>query len=214
MPAKGRVEEVKIEGGGNDADLDEIESAEGIEAGGVLVGTRNEQHENRCGPDEEQEIGGIGTEGGARDKALIVGADGLSQCFQREGDGQQKPGLASVSGRAAGDVEGGSSSQEAHGNVQGIGEKEAGGGGVKQCEVEDEKKGQEESGRDGNPRRLAGREQGNLTSNESDKPGGAGNGTSVHHYVVLEEEGRTGEFLSDKWLVLSNVEKGVLRRWF
>ena len=87
MPAKGRVEEVEIEGGGNDADLDEIESAEGIETGGVLVGTRNEQHENRRGPDEEQEIGGIGTEGGARDKTLVVGADGLSQCFEREGDG-------------------------------------------------------------------------------------------------------------------------------
>ena len=83
---------------------------------------------------------------------------------------------------------------------------------MKQFEVEDEKEGQEKSGRDGNPRRLAGREQGDLTSNQSDKPGGARNGKSVHHYVVLGREGRAGEFLSDKWLVLSNVEEGVLPR--
>jgi len=79
MPAGRGVEEEEIGGGGNDADLDEIEDAKGIEAHGVRVGTRKEHHEDRRGPDEEQEIGGIRTQLGTGDKTLVVAADGLAQ---------------------------------------------------------------------------------------------------------------------------------------
>ena len=61
LPAGGGVEEIEIGGGGNDSDLEEVEDAEPIDAGGVLVGARKEHHEDGSGPDEEQEIGGLGT---------------------------------------------------------------------------------------------------------------------------------------------------------
>ena len=194
MPAEGRVEEVEIEGGSNDANLDEVEGAEGIKSGGFLAGPRNEQHEERCGPNEEQEIGGIWAGGGGWNKTLIVGADGQSQCLERDGDGKEKPSLARVGGRAAGDEKRAGSSQDDHGEVQGIGEKETSCRGANKFEVEEEKQRQEESGRDGNPRKLAGREQGDLTSNERDKPGGARIGKSVHHSVTMGEKGRVDEF--------------------
>ena len=84
LPAGGGVEEIEIGGDGNDRDLDEVEDAEPINAGGVLVGTRKEHHEDGSGPDEEQDVGGPGNLRGAGDETLVVGADGLSEGFESE----------------------------------------------------------------------------------------------------------------------------------
>jgi hypothetical protein len=130
----------------------------------------------------------------ARDEALVIGANNLCQEFEGEGGTEEEPELTRVTGRAAGDEKGAEGGEEGHGGVEGIGEEEASSGGANKFEVEDEKQRQEESGGDGNPRKLAGGEQDDLTSDERDKPGGARNGKSVHHSVALEEEGQTGEF--------------------
>ena len=100
---------------------------------------------------------------GAGDEALIVGTDGFRESFEGKCDGQEEPELARVTGRAARDIEAAGGGEDNHGEVEGIGEKEAGGGGANKFEVEDEKQGQKERGRKGESRKLAGREQSALT---------------------------------------------------
>jgi len=141
LPARGGVEEIKIGGDSNDGDLEEVEDAEPTNAGGILVGRREKHHENGSGPQEEQDVGGPGNVCGAREKTLVVGADGHSQGFEREANGEKEPELARVTGRAARDMEGASGSKEDHSEVEGIGEKEACAGGANKFEVQDEKQG-------------------------------------------------------------------------
>ena len=117
---------------------------------------------------------------GTGDKALVVGADGLSQSFESEGDGKKKPELARVSGRAARDIEGAGGSEEDHGEVEGIGKDKASSGGANKFEVQKEKQRHKKSGHNGNPRKLAGREQCDLTGNERNTPSEARVGKSVH----------------------------------
>src|SRR5208337_1896194 len=99
-------------------------------------------------------------------------------------DGQEEPELARVTGRAAGDIEAAGGGENNHGEVEGIGEKEAGGGGANKFEVAGEKQGQKESGHNGNPRKLAGREQSDLTNNDGDRPSEARVGKSLHQSGV------------------------------
>jgi len=104
----------------------------------------------------------------------------LRESFEGECDGQEEPELARVTGRAARDIEGAGGSEEDHGEVEEIGEKEAGGGGANKFEVEYEKESQEESGRNGESRKLARREQSDLTDNDGDRPSEARAGKSLH----------------------------------
>jgi len=156
LPARGGVEEIKIERDGEDGDLKEVKKAKGINAGGILVGTRKKDHEYGSGPDEEENIGRPRNLCGIGNKALVVGADGLSQGLERKGDGEEEPNLASVAGRALGDIERANGGEDDHGNVEGVGNKEAGDRGVNKFEVEDEQQGYEERGRNSESRKLAG----------------------------------------------------------
>jgi hypothetical protein len=56
LPAGWSVEKIKVESGGEDGDLKKIEKANGVDAGGVVVGTGKEDHENGCGPNEEENV--------------------------------------------------------------------------------------------------------------------------------------------------------------
>lgn len=138
LPAGGGVEEIEIGGNGNDRDLDEVEDAEPSNAGGVLVGTRKEHHEDGSGPDKEENVRRPGRLCGAGDEALIVGTDGLGQGLESEGDGEKKPELACVGGRAARGIERAGGSEEGHREVQGVGDQEPGGGRANKLKVEDE----------------------------------------------------------------------------
>ena len=106
VPARGGVEEVEIESDGKDGDLEKIEKANGVDAGGVLLRKRKEDHENRSGPDEEENVGWPRILSRAGNKTLVVGADDLSESFEGKGDGEEEPELAGVAGGAAGGVEG------------------------------------------------------------------------------------------------------------
>jgi len=163
VPARGGVEEVEIESDGKDSDLEKIEKANGVDAGGVLLRKRKEDHENRSGPDEEENVGWPRILSRAGNKTLVIGADDLSESFECKGDGEEEPELAGVAGGAAGGVEGTDCGEKDHGRVQGIGGEKAGHGGTNEFEVEDEEQRNEESGCDSEPRKLAGGKQGDLT---------------------------------------------------
>lgn len=212
LPAGGGVEEIEIGGDGNDSDLEEVEDAEPIDAGGVLVGARKEHHEDGSGPDEEQNIGGPGNLRGTGDKALVVGADGLSKGFESEGDGEKKPELARVGGRAARDIEGAGGSEEDHHEVEGIGNEEAFCGAANGFEIEEKQDGYKNSERNGKPRKLAGREQGDLTYNEGNRPSEARVGKSLH-----QSGAGGGRVLSFQLVVLSKEKResvgGVEAEW-
>src|SRR5208337_3888716 len=89
-----------------------------------------------------------------------------------------------------------------HGDVEGIGDKEAGAGGANKFEVAGEKQGQKESGHNGNPRKLARREQSDLTNNDGDSPSEARVGKSLHQSGV-----GGGRVLSSQLSVLSTQRK-------
>jgi hypothetical protein len=163
LPASGGVEEIEIEGDGKNGDLEEIEKAKRVDAGGVLVGARKKDHEDRSGPDEIKDIGWPGDLGGTGDETLVVGANGLGDRFKSEGESEEIPDLSGIAGRTARSVKGAAGGEEAHGEVQGVGDEEIGEGGANKFEVEDKKKGKKESGGENETRKLAGREQDDLT---------------------------------------------------
>jgi len=140
---------------------------------------------------------------GAGNEALIVGTDGLRESFEGECDGQEEPELARVTGRAARDIEAAGGGEDNHGDVEGIGENEAGGGGANKFEDAGEKQGQKERGRNGESRKLAGREQGDLTYNDGDRPSEARVGKSLHQCGV-----GGGRLLSFQLSVLSKEKRG------
>jgi len=78
LPARRGVEEIKKESDGENGHLEEIEEADGVDAGGVLAGERKKNHEDRSGPDEKEDVGGPGSLGGAGNETLVIGADGLA----------------------------------------------------------------------------------------------------------------------------------------
>src|SRR5712664_2704282 len=75
-PPRWGIKEVEIGGDGNDGDLCEVEDAEPIPAAGFFVGGGKEHHEDRSGPNEEEDVRGHGHVRGAGDVALVVGGDG------------------------------------------------------------------------------------------------------------------------------------------
>src|ERR1700722_18230142 len=81
-PARRSIEKVEIGGEGEDGDLREIEDAEPIPAAGFFVGDREEHHEDRSGPDEEENVRGHRHLRGAGNEALVVGGDGLGKSFE------------------------------------------------------------------------------------------------------------------------------------
>src|SRR5208283_1919963 len=83
LPAGRDVEEIEIGGGGDDGDLKKVEDAEPVDGGGIVVVGGKKHHENGSSPDEEQKIGRQGNLGGAGNETLEVGADGLSDGFER-----------------------------------------------------------------------------------------------------------------------------------
>jgi hypothetical protein len=161
LPARGDVKEIEVDGGGDNGDLKKVEDAEQVErGGGVVVGGWEKHHEDGSSPDEEQKIGRPGNLRRAGDERLVIGADGLSDGFERQSDREKSPELAGVAGGTASDVEGGNGGQEEHGEVQGVGEKKAFGGGMNELQIEDEQNSDEDRGSDGEAGKLAGREQG------------------------------------------------------
>jgi hypothetical protein len=137
LPARRRVEEIEVKSGGEDGDLEEVEKAKGVDGAGVLVGTRKEDHENRSGPDEEEDVGRPGTFRGARNETLVVSADALANGFESKSDGEEIPDLARVAGRATGNVEADERSGHNHGEIEGVREKQVGEGGANEFEVEE-----------------------------------------------------------------------------
>jgi len=156
LPAGGRVEEVEVEGESEDGDLEEIEKTEGVDAGGVVIGAREKNHEDGGGPDEVENVRGPGNLNGGGDEALVVGADGLREGFEGERGGKEEPDLSRVAGGAASNVEGAEGGEEDHGEVEGVGEEELGGRRGNKFEIEDEEQRKKKSGRKGEAREFAG----------------------------------------------------------
>lgn len=163
LPAGGRVEEIEVDGDSNDGDLEEVQEAKGVDGGGAVVGPGEEDHEHRGGPDEIEDVRGPGAVSGVGDKVLIIGADGLSQRFESEGQSEKKPDLARVSGRAPSHEEAAKSGEKGHYEIEGIGDEEFGNSGANEFKVKEEQQRQEESDRDGETSELAGRKQDDLT---------------------------------------------------
>ena len=67
--------------------------------------------------------------------------------------------MAGVAGIAARDVEGANGGEEDHGEVQSVGEEKAFGGGANGLQIQDEQNSHKDRGSDGEPGKLAGREQ-------------------------------------------------------
>ena len=87
----------------------------------------------------------------------------MCEGFQRESDGQKQPELAGIPGRPTGDIERADGHKDNHGKFKGIGEDESRGRGVHKQEIEGEKQTWQKSSRESESRRLAEREQGDLT---------------------------------------------------
>ena len=158
-PTSGGIEEIEVEGDGDDGDLEEVEKAEGVDSGGVLVRARKKDHEDGSGPDEKENIGGPGRMRGAGNKTLVIGADGLSERFEGKSDGEERPDLAGVAGRASRREERAGGGEQGHGEVEGIGNKEIGEGGAIKFDVEEQEQREEERRGKKETRKLAGWEQ-------------------------------------------------------
>ena len=89
LPTRGGVEEIEIESDSEDGDLQKIEKTKGIDDGGILFGTRKEDHEYGSSPDEEEDVGGPRALRGARDETLVIGADGLTEGLQGKRDSEK-----------------------------------------------------------------------------------------------------------------------------
>jgi hypothetical protein len=159
-PAGRRVEEVKIDGDGNDGDLEEVEETNGIEIGGFLLGAGKEDHEDGSGPDKEKNVGGFGDVRGARDKALVIGAEALGNSFDSKGDREEKPNLAWEAGRAKSNTKTAEGGEADGDEEQGVGSKKTHGRGANQFDVEDKQEGQQKRCANGETRKLAGRKHG------------------------------------------------------
>ena len=97
-PARSEIEEVEVGSDGNDGDLEEIETAQNVDALKFFLRTRKQDHEDRSGPNEEEDVGRFSGEGGARDEALVIRTENLSTTFSGDGNGQQDPDLADITG--------------------------------------------------------------------------------------------------------------------
>lgn len=159
LPSGRDVEEIEIGGGGDDGDLKKVEDAKPVDGGRVVVGRGEKHHEDGNSPDEEQKIGRQGNLGGAGNETLEVGADGLSDGFERQGDGEKNPELTGIARGATSDVEGTNGGEKDHSEVQSVGVQKAFGGGLNGFDVEDEENGHKDRGSHGEPGKLAGKEQ-------------------------------------------------------
>ena len=130
LPAQWGKEKVDVNRDGEDGDLQEIEKAKGVDGGGIVFGAGQKHHEDGSGPDEEEDIGRPRRERGAGDKGLVVGSDGLCGGGERESDGEQEPELAGIAGGAASRVERADGGEQDNGEVEGVGQEQAGGTGV------------------------------------------------------------------------------------
>jgi hypothetical protein len=101
--------------------------------------------------------------GGTGDETLVVGANRLGDRFESEGESEEIPDLPGIARRTARSVKGAGGGEKAHGEVQGVGDEEIGESGANKFEIEDKKKGKKESGGENETRKLAGREQDDLT---------------------------------------------------
>jgi hypothetical protein len=93
---------------------------------------------------------------------LVVGGYALGAGFERKGNREEKPELARVTRSAEGRVEGADRGEKNNGEVEGVGEEEAGGGRTIESEVEDEEQREEKSGCDSESRKPAGGEHDGL----------------------------------------------------
>jgi hypothetical protein len=112
-------------------------------------------------------------EGGARDVALIVTGEPLANGFKAQGNSQQDPDLTDIAGRAKACIErtdGGESDNE---SIERVGEEEPDKRVADKFQIENEEENRKESGEEGEPRKLAGGKQNDLTGNERPSvPGG------------------------------------------
>jgi len=77
LPAGGNIEEVEIGGGGDDADLDEIEDVDPIDARRFTAGEREQHHDDGSGPKKVEDIGRPGHLCCAGDETFVVRTDNL-----------------------------------------------------------------------------------------------------------------------------------------
>jgi hypothetical protein len=155
-PGGGGIKVIEINGEGNDSDLKEVEDAKGIEADGVLIGGREEDHEDWGGPEEIENVGGPRKLRGRGNEALVIGSDGLGQGFESKSSGEKEPKLARVAGGSPGNIEGASSGEEGHDKVEAIGNQEFGVDKRNEYDIEGKKKHREKRGEKCESRELAG----------------------------------------------------------
>lgn len=162
-PTGGGVEEVKVDGDGNDSDLKEVEEADGVDAGRFLFGEGKKNHEDRSNPNKEKNVGRFGSEEGAGDISLIEGAEALCDSFDSESDCDEEPDLTDVAGRAKGDAETAEGGEGNDGEKQDVGGQQAGGGGMDKLDVRDEEDRDQEAEKKGKSREFARKSQSDLT---------------------------------------------------
>ena len=167
-PTSRREKEVKIGGDGYDNDLDEVEDARPVVAGGSLAGIGKEEQEDGSGPYEEKNVRGPRGLGSVRDEALVIGGNGLSAGLQSKGDGDEGPDLTRVGRRAKRPAKADQGGEGDHGQVEGIREEETHGRARSDKEVETEGKKDSGDEKQQKAREPARRKQGNLTRERSD----------------------------------------------
>ena len=161
-PPRWGIKEVEIGGDGDDGDLREVENAKPIPTAGFFVGAGKEHHEDRSGPDEEEDVRGHRHLRGAGNVALIVGGDGLGEGFEGEGDTEERPELASIALGETGGVERAESGKENGGEIERVGEEKALSGVLNGDEVKEEERRYKEGDGDEEPGKLAMEKQADL----------------------------------------------------